>query len=300
MQSTSPVRLITLGATVSPSRWQSILFACALLACAGVAEASDARPTAVIPMESCMGQIACVRAVVGGREGLFAFDSGDGVSFVTPVFAKSIGCEPWGQITGFRMGGDRVDMMRCDSVRVDVGGVRQTIPTLGVFDLMSFLPPDSPPLDGVLGLDLFADRAVTIDPVHHQLIVESQGSLAARLRAGREIAARRVRDAQGLSLTVDAGVKTPKGIAWMELDTGNMGTFVVATHLAPLLGLDPKIQEGQRVDMALTGGINAKGPVRVVDCIMDGNIGQGFLEHWLLTLDLRNGRGWLAPAEATR
>lgn len=282
------------------NRFSSVRFACALLACADIAGASDVKPRTVIPMESCMGQIACVRAVIGGREGVFAFDSGDGVSFMTPTFAKSIGCEPWGQITGFRMGGDRVDMMRCDSVKVDVGGIRQTMPTLGVFDLMRFFPPDSPPLDGVLGLDLFANDAVTIDPAHHQLIVESQGSLAARVRAGREIAVRRVRDAQGLSLTVDAGVKTPKGIAWMELDTGNVGTFVVAKHLAPLLGLDPNAQEGQQVDMTLTGGIEAKGTARVVDCIMDGNIGQGFLQHWLLTLDLRNGRAWLAPAKATR
>ncbi len=124
------------------------------------------------------------------------------------------------------------------------------MPTLGVFDLMTFLPPGSPPLDGALGLDLFADRAVTIDPAHGELIVESPGSLAARVRAGREIDVRRVRDAQGLALTLDAGVVTPRGIAWMELDTGNTGTFVVASHIAPLLGLDPKIREGQQADIA--------------------------------------------------
>jgi hypothetical protein len=30
--------------------------------------------------------------------------------------------------------------------------------------------------------------------------------------------------------------------------------------------------------------------------IMDGNIGTRFLINWDLTLDLKNGRAWLAPA----
>lgn len=32
------------------------------------------------------------------------------------------------------------------------------------------------------------------------------------------------------------------------------------------------------------------------DLILDGDIGRGVLDHWDLTLDLVNGRGWLAPA----
>jgi len=282
------------------NRLPSILCACAVLAHAGVAAARDARPAAVIPLEPYVSGLTCVRAVVGGHAGRFLFDTGGGVSFVTPACAESIGCTPWGQITGFRMGGDRLDLMRCDSVTVEIGGIRRVMSTLGEFDLMRFFPPGAPPVDGAFGLDLFEDRAVTIDPVRSMLIVESPASLAERVRAGREIAVRRVRDAQGLALTLDAGVVTPKGIAWMELDTGSVGTFVVATHIAPLLGLDPKVHEGQQVDMKLTGGIDAHGAARVLDCIMDGNIGQGFLSHWLLTLDLAHGRAWLAPAGAGR
>jgi hypothetical protein len=280
------------------SRLLSAFLVPLVLAGAAIAEAGNTKPTAVVTIEPYGGGggIHCVRAVVGGREGRFLFDTGGGISAVTPAFAAAIGCEPWGRITGFRMGGDRLDLTRCDSVTVEIGGGKQKMPTIGVFDIMRFFPPNSDPIDGAIGLDVFANRAVTIDPARGELIVESQGSLAARMKAGREIAVRPVRDAQGLALTFDAGVKTPKGVAWMELDTGNVGTFVVATHIAPLLSLDPKVPEGQQVAMTLTGGIEAKGTARVIDCIMDGNIGQGFLNRWLLTIDCAHGRAWLAPA----
>jgi hypothetical protein len=35
----------------------------------------------------------------------------------------------------------------------------------------------------------------------------------------------------------------------------------------------------------------------VRDLILDGDIGQAFLEHWDLTLDLARGKGWLTPTQ---
>jgi hypothetical protein len=33
---------------------------------------------------------------------------------------------------------------------------------LGVFDLMKFMPPNVPKIDGSIGLDVFAGRAITL------------------------------------------------------------------------------------------------------------------------------------------
>jgi hypothetical protein len=61
-----------------------------------------------------------VRAKVRGEEGLFMFDTGGGISYISPSFAQTVGCKVWGQITGFTLTGQRLDMPRCDGVFFDV------------------------------------------------------------------------------------------------------------------------------------------------------------------------------------
>jgi hypothetical protein len=47
----------------------------------------------------------------------------------------------------------------------------------------------------------------------------------------------------------------------------------------------------------IAGGIPVTGMARVNEkLVMDGNIGTRFLIDWNLTLDLAQGRAWLAPA----
>jgi hypothetical protein len=253
------------------------------------------KPT-VIPLEDYLGSQSVLRASVNGREGLFLFDTGEGVSTITPQFAGKVGCQPWGQISGFRMTGERLDFQRCDDVRFDAHGQHFAAPIAGVFDIMSLLPKDVPALDGSLGLDIFAGRVLTIEPRAKQLVMETPQSLASRIRGAKELPVRLVRDAEGVALAVDTGVSTPRGIAWMELDTGNGGSLVVANHIASLLGLEPDQHEARPATFTLANGIAVSGAVRTRDLIMDGNIGNHFLKNWNLTLDLARGRAWLAPA----
>jgi hypothetical protein len=194
------------------------------------------------------------------------------------------------------MTGERLDLPRCDGMAVELAGRVYTAPIAGVWDLMAVLPPGSPELAGSLGLDIFAGQRVTIEPTGHHLILESDASFAERVRGAREVPARLVRDAEGVALAVDVAVPTEKGMAWMELDSGNGGTLVVGRHVAALLGLDPAQTQAQPGRFDLVGGIPIVGPVRVRDLIMDGNIGQAVLKHWTLSLDLAAGRAWIAPA----
>jgi Aspartyl protease len=261
------------------------------------AASASADEPVVIPLENYLNTLSAMHAAVGGHDGLFLFDTGEGISALTPQFAAKIGCKPWGQVTGYRMSGERADMPRCDSVTFAIGGARFTAPIAGVFDINTLLPKESP-VDGSLGLDIFAGQTVTIEPHASRIVVETPESLAARIRGATEIPARIVRDAEGVALEVDAAVKTPAGQAWMELDTGNGGTLVVANHIAPLFGLKTGQKEPQPASFELAGGgITVSGDARVRDLIMDGNIGKRFLDNWNLTLDLAHGRAWLAKAE---
>jgi hypothetical protein len=240
---------------------------------------------------------------------VFLWDTGEGVSMITPAFARRVACTPWGQITGYRMTGDRIDAPHCDALAFDVAGIRLAAPSVIVYDISEFTKPGTPALDGSLGLDLFAGRALTFQLVRGTLTVESPASLAARVTTSRvratravEVPVRVVRDAEGLALTVNLPVSTPDGTAGMELDSGNSGpSMFVARYLAGLFGLDTTLTTPQSVRLAVGGGTGPSVPLETVArtlprMAMDGNLGVTFLRQYDVTLDLASGRAWLAPA----
>jgi hypothetical protein len=258
-----------------------------------------AKPLAVIELGTHPGgtYMMTMKASVNGTEGLFMFDTGGGVSYVSPDFARSVGCTPWGQISGFTLTAQRLDMPRCDGLRFDVEGRHLAAPTAGVFDIGKFMPPDSPHIDGSIGLDVFAGQAITLSLAGKKLTVESSKTLAERMRNGREVPIRLVREVEGVALSVVVAVPTSKGMAWMEVDSGNGGAHVIGKHLATIMNLDADKKEPQETSFQIAGGIKVDGPVRVNPALtMDGNIGTRFLINWDLTLDLSRGRAWLAPA----
>jgi hypothetical protein len=279
------------------------LFCVLLLAGSGIRKevlaAAQPRPALVINLIPHPGGtlMMTVHAKIQGHEGNFMFDTGAGISYISPAFAQSIGCTPWGQITGFMLTGQRLDMPRCDGVSFDIQGERFGASTTGVFDIMKHMPPNMPQIDGSIGLDIFVGRAITLSLARKTLIVESPATLTARAKQGKEVPIRFVREAGGASLTVYVAVPTAQGMAWMELDCGNGGANVIGKHLAALLQLDPGKKEPQVASFMLAGGIPVKGMARVNETlIMDGNIGTRFLSDWDLTLDLARARAWLAPA----
>lgn len=270
---------------------------CVLLATAS--SVAKPRPAAVFHLDPHPGgtHMMTMRAQVRGHEGTFVFDTGGGVTYISPAFAQEIGCKPWGQLSGFVLTGQRLDMQRCDNLTFHIDRQPFTAPIAGVFDLGKFMPPNTPQIDGSIGLDVFAGRAVTLSLAERTLTVESPQSLRARILEGREVPIRLVREVEGVALAIVVGVITPKGTAWMELDSGNGGANVVAKHIAPLLNLKTGMKEPQPASFKLAGGIPVNGDARVNETlIMDGNIGTRFMIDWNLTFDLARGRAWLSPA----
>lgn len=251
----------------------------------------------IIPLKPYLGELWSLEAVVSGREGLFLLDTAGGLTVVSPVEAKATGCKAWGQLTGFRMRGDRADMPRCDAVAVTVQGTKLEVPSAGVFDIGRLLPADAPPLAGSLALDAFAGRAVTLDLAHRRLIIETPTSLAARIRGAMEVPVRFSREVGGLSLTPMIPVESPAGRAWMELDSGSDGPVIVERHVAAPLGLNPNVKTSQPLDARIAGGVPLRSPALVQDLILDGNIGLQVLARWRVTLDLAHQRLWIAPAD---
>jgi hypothetical protein len=280
-----------LRATLAVAALLASLGAPAIAATAAPAGDDDAQTIALQPY---LGVLWSFRARVGEHEGLFLLDTAGGTTVLTPAGARLAGCEPWGRITGFRMRGDRMDLPRCDDVRLRVQGLALQAPVAGVFDLMAKTPPGSPELLGSVALDAFAGRVVTLDLAHRQLVVESPGTLAERVRHAHAVEVRLGREVEGLALTPFAGVKTDSGLLWMELDTGSDGPAVIGRHAAAALGLDASAKGGQELSASLAGDVSLRCRAWVEDLVYDGNIGSPTLARWIVTLDLDKGRMWIA------
>ncbi|AHE55828.1 hypothetical protein NX02_20935 [Sphingomonas sanxanigenens DSM 19645 = NX02] len=233
---------------------------------------------------------------VGGKPRKLLFDTGGGITALSRETVTDAGCTPWGRLTGFRMFGDRGDGGRCTGVTVAMPGYSVTPPAMGLINLGKLNPADAP-LDGLASLNLFDGKTITLDLAHGRLVVESAASRTARIATMMPLKVRLVREVQGLALAVMVEVPTPKGPVWMELDSGNGGTVLVARHVAEAFGLDPVAEGKQTARFAITPAVTVNSADAFTpDMIMDGNLGMPFLKNWILTFDLKDGSAWIAPA----
>ena len=252
-----------------------------------------------IPLSEYLGVLHTVEATVAGRTGTFLFDTGGGVSVLSVEFAQQIGCAPWGNLSGFRLSGERLDLKRCDKVVFDLGnGVRLTAEAAGVFDLKTLLPPQAP-VDGILSLDVFIDQPFTLDLAAGRIIVETPATLAARVDGAVEVPVHFARQAGGYSLTVLALTETDAGDLWLQLDSGGVPPLLLAPHAAAALGVPEAPGPAETVTLGLGAGerratVETSLTVRP-NMIIDGNVGEPTMARMVLTFDLANGKLWARP-----
>ncbi len=265
---------------------------------AALVAVDGARAQTVLKLDPYGDRQLSVPVQVGGLTGRLLFDTGEGVTMISPAMAKAAGCRPWAHLTAFRMGGERLDAPRCDDFRLKTAiGDLRTRSTL-VYDLAEIMGKDAPPLDGALALDAFDGQAITLRLAAREVVIETPASLAARTAKAIPVPIRIVRGAEGTALDVNLGIPTSQGMAWMELDSANKGpTIFVSQALAPLFNLNPDTRDKQDVAFDVAPGAAFKGQARVFpDMTLDGDIGMQLMNDWDVTLDLATGRGWLSPA----
>lgn len=264
--------------------------------------ASGAASTQAIQLGDFMGRLRSIEVTVGGQRGTFLLDTGSGVSFMTPEFAKRAGCEPWGRMTGFRLTGERLDLPRCDGVAMTLGDGRALKPmTTGVLDLKSVLPPGAPAADGSLALDALDGQVFTLDLRAGTLEFVAPKSLAQRTAGAIEIPIRVSRySTSGHGVGVSARMKTAKGDLWLEIDSGGGAPVLLRNVVASDAGANAEQAQPQPYTLKLSG---KKGdvvlPTRAIvrDMIHDGVVGMPVLVNWQITFDLAGDRMWVAPAK---
>jgi hypothetical protein len=260
---------------------------------AAPAQQAPAAPDVVIQMQPWRTRWA-MEAEVGGKKGLYLFDTGAGITLVSPESARRAGCEPWGRITGYNMMGTRNDGPHCGgNIPLTVGGVALTPPILGLINMGKLNPKDAD-LDGIIGLNLFEGRTVTLDFAAGTMTLESEASRAARIAKMRPLRIRVKREIDGGALAVMAAVPSKRGTLWFELDSGNGGTVLASRPIAELVGMNPALEGKQTADFEVMDDIRAiTADAFAPDMIMDGNLGMPFLRNWVVTLDLARGLAWI-------
>ncbi|UCF77820.1 MAG: aspartyl protease family protein [Candidatus Eiseniibacteriota bacterium] len=258
-------------------------------------------PTAVnIQLEDYMNVLQAVQVELGSDTLPFIFDTGGGLTIITPQVADRIHCDPYGRVTGFRMSGERVDLQRCGELSLKVGGLSLKVETT-VFDLMSLLPEGWPELGGVISLQTFRDRILTLDLAANRMTVETETSASDRVAQMKQMSARLDNQCGGSCLDVFIEVRAERGSIWLELDTGNSGHLLLAPHACRQLGLErDENDEKPGEDPSLLGEVVLDfvglGPIPVVakeqEMIYDGLINAATIRKLLLTMDLRTGEIW--------
>ena len=234
-----------------------------------------------------------VHVTVKGKEGDFLFDTGGGVTLLTESFLNGIDCKFWGRTTGYNMFGQKASGPHCDDVEMKAGGVLLSKVSVGKFDFGDRFPGSKAP-DGILSLDAFDGKAITIDQTAATITIETPKSLAKRLLKATEMSFRISRECSSRCLSVFAGVPTSAGMAWLTLDSGAGGVSLISKDHAALFNLDPDAKD-QRLKHLAAPGIPIDSPVMVTEMIMDGNLGQPFLSQYIVTFDLKSSRMWLKP-----
>jgi len=260
-----------------------------------VSEAGKAAETVqVIKLDRFRKALWKVHVTVKGKPGDFLLDTGGGVTLLSEDFSKDVDCKFWGRITGYNMFGKRSDGPHCDAVQIKAGDVSLTPVNVGKIDFGDQFAGDKTP-DGLLSLDAFDGKTITLDQKAATLTIETPASLTARTKLMKELPFRLSRECSGRCLSAFVGVPTPEGMTWLILDSGAGGVSLISKDHARLFRLDPELKE-QRLKYEVAPGLPIDSPVVVTDMIMDGNLGQPFMSQYVMTFDLARGRLWVAKA----
>ena len=273
----------------------SLTLAIIFLICSSVFAAGNAadKPQ-VIKLERFRKALWKVHVTVKGKPGDFLLDTGGGVTLLSQDFAKGLDCKFWGRTTGYNMFGKRSEGPHCDNVQINAGDVALTPVNVGTIDFGDQFAGDKNP-DGLLSLDAFDNKAITLDQKAATLTIETPSSLVQRTKAMKELPFRMARECSGRCLSAFIGVPIREGMTWLILDSGAGGVSLISKDHAALFGLDPERKE-QRLTREVAPGFPIDTPVVVTDMIMDGNLGQPFMSQYVMTFDLVNGRLWIAKA----
>ena len=256
--------------------------------------AARAQPE-VIPLTRGAGHLRTIRVRVGTDSADYLFDTGGGITVISPRDSAGLGCTPGGRGFGVRLTGEVLSGHNCANVTLGIGSLEVTNDA-GVMDLATMLGPRAPAVRGMIALNSFVGHALTLDLAHDRIVLETTASLAERVRHMTPVPMRIATGEHGGQLAVFVGVRARNGaMLLMEWDSENNASTLVSPQALALLGGD---STSRMTDLAVTlaPGVDVVIPAMTkANMIHDGVLSAGFMERAVWSVDLEHGQLWVGP-----
>jgi len=261
--------------------------------------ANAGAPAQEVVLSPYAGPLRTITARVAGKDRTFLFDTGGGGSLLSTKLVAETGYKPFGRVTAFRHDGGRMDLQRVGPTELTIGAFsrRDEFAVIDLDELLRGLPP----IDGILSLETFAGRIITLDLGANRLWIETPESARARTTDAKELKARFSRTAGGAGLDIFVAIEGQNGPLWFELDSGSAAPVLIAPHAASELGIQNFNGAGpKRVTLNVDGLGPAEYEAQSKDMIYDGLLNAAFCARYVITFDLAGGRVWVKPGESKK
>lgn len=266
-----------------------------LLLALGVIEGIHAQTP--VPLRRYGGNLKTVDVSIQNRSFTFLFDTGGSETIISPEIAQFLNRKVYGRNGGFRMNGEMIKFQRCDNVNLKIGGLLLYFSQVGVLDIMSILPKDFPKLDGIISLQSFSQKKLTIDLRNNQLVVETEKSFARRKNGMTQVAATFSNGLQGGEVNLFLYMPINGRVYRFLFDTGNVDKTRLSPSTATELGFQYETVPKQCVSIGKiklpVGHKLMETQACVEDIIYDGALDFGFISQSVYTIDLLNKKVWV-------
>lgn len=280
------------------------LFLAGLSALVASCESSVAAPK-TLSLKPYVGRLVTLDVQVGNQETRMLFDTGAGVTAVTPEMASALDCTPFGRLVGHRMSGERVEFEKCGRQTLMLGGLGASSDVY-VFDLMALLPEGLPALGGIVSLSSITEHPFTLDLAGQKLIIETDRSLRQRTKDAKQADLRIMKGTGGDGeITALVRIEAETGDLWFLLDSANLDHVFLAPHAIDQLGaaVEPELfsapDEVGELEFEFAGGYSFSATTRVSEILYDGALNEDVMRRYLITFDIQNEKIWFSkPKEA--
>lgn len=257
-----------------------------------------------------MHHLVTVPVHVGDVEARFVLDTGIGPTLLSTSLAERAGCAPTGGVFhGRRMSGQEVtlELVRVPSLRL--GDLERRDLEAGTLDLSGF-PPELAEIGGFLSPAFFGGQPFTVDYAADAVVIETEETLAERLRSGTAVEVRVERDGPSTDVFLPLTLPGGRSIS-VEVDMGS-DALILDERFAEEVGVDLDAPEVRRVEgtdetggaftrwfATLPGAIHPTGAPALAQerpdamfqrIVHEGLVGDAFLRRQTVTYDLAASR----------
>lgn len=248
-----------------------------------------------ITLENYFRTLKSIKVEIEGKTYDFLFDTGGGLTIISPSIAKEIDKAVYGNFVGFRMSGEKVESKLCDSVYIKIGGSSFFHSYVGVFDIMSLLPEEFKRVDGLISLKTFENEKISLNLKENKLIVETEQSFVKKIKNMNLVKSQFASGPSGGELNILTGILFKNHYWWFLFDTGNIAQTIISDNTAKEWGINltnESESSGIGEFIFVLAGDSISAPTAIEKIIYDGALSYNFIYQSEYTISLKDEKIW--------